>query len=170
MVLTYNQAIFHMVNTINPFLPEHFQIQKENMFFSMKESETETYEDDGNTSTKGKKYDIIWSFPFCELSSYDEFYIQNMEHSEACLSFTFTATERVRDQKYKKSHFFNGYLNKFSPVDRYGKEEKTIRFCLENDNYKAASTLTNMVSAKLIPDILKMADIYTFYKKLEETK
>lgn len=173
LMFTYGRTIHEFIDNINRVLPTEFRPSIEKGIFHLEGNSEKSwaYEDDGNTRTDAVDYHAIWSFPLCEVSTYQLAAVERGVKGYALLTlhFHFKATERLRDGKCGY-HFFEGILSKVEPLDRYlSKDKKHFRFCMENDSHKPGIKLNRLIIAQVAKEIIELHQLYRIYQVIEGT-
>jgi hypothetical protein len=152
---SYSKWISEYVNIINQILDINFKLNVNKMIFDIKRTygENSAYEDDGNTSCEGFKYNILWAFPLGNFNS-DEWNIRN-EFAEGYLYFTYEAEERLFDNNVRGSRFFSIYL---AGVKLPREDKHIIRIDYNNNSMSLNSVLNK---GNIVSIVLKIKELQT---------
>lgn len=145
--------VFKFRETINEFL-EYRKLLSPQIYIMR--TLVKAFENDGNTTTAGYKYEIYWCFKYINVEK--KLSIPNIENikndiwPDYTLFFKFSVIERVRDHKYQKGYFFKLYLTDENEISTTEKENLVVCY---NENHK-------------LRDILKVNNLYFCIKKINK--
>ena len=153
-ILNMTHEIFYYINSINHVLEsmslDDYKIDENKFKFTIVKNNSTNYEDDGNTETKGYKYNIYWGFPLTE-DAVDEWHSFKHGYSENTIIFEGEISTRVRDSK--KNGCFSCYISKERLPNGYSQERL---------NYVASfqgSILNELLMVQLVKGVIEVGEI-----------
>lgn len=103
-------------------------------------SETNSYEDDGNTKTPGYEYEVYWCFPYINVDEEVDIYrltsFESYMWPHTLLFFKLSLTERIKDNSLRDGHHFHLFV-----TEEAKKETKILQIAWYNDNHKLSNML-----------------------------
>lgn len=161
----YSKWINNFVGMLTPLLSKDYCINEKGIIFEIqrKYGEESNFENDGNTSTEGFNYEILWAYPLGD--TFEKSQEIRQGYAQSYLYFTYECSERVRDHKENGSRFFSIYVAGF----KLPRQESYITRIDYNNNNMALNSILNKKSLiATVLEIRKNQPIYELFNKVNK--